>query len=181
MTTQSPLETADLAIVDTTVFARLTAAEFRRLRDETRSADVTLRLPERVVEELENGYATLSDHEEKLYQTAIDEGWAIIVEPPPIQQSDATTARDIARRTIASRDEMAEHEVETTDPVLAGLAVEYVTRRAASDGIIAVITDDRGARFGVSRAIEEVGFGDRVRAFTLPEIIGGDPGEITII
>lgn len=181
MTTRSPLGTADLAIVDTTVFARLTSAEFRCLRDEIRSANLTLRLPERVVEELERGYETLPDHEEKLYQTAIDESWATIVEAPPIQQSDATIARDIARRTIASRDEKPEHEVETTDPVLAGLAVEYVTQGAVADGIIAVITDDRAARIGVNTAVEEIGYGDRVRAFTLPEIIGDDPGDVTII
>lgn len=184
MSTESPLAAADIAIVDTTVFVAIpspTDPRFRRLRETVWKSNITLKLPEPVVDELDTGYEKLPYSDVKLYEVAIDEGWATIVESPPIQHSKASTARDIARRTIASKDKKAEHEVETTDAVLAGLAVEFVSRGAVDDGFVAVLTDDRAARGGVNTAAKAVGYGDRIQAFTLAEVIGDDPGDLTII
>ena len=61
-------------------------------------------------------------------RTALDEEWAKIIDAPSPTDGDAVAASDIARRTIANETDQAEHEVEKTDTILAGLAIQHILR-----------------------------------------------------
>ena len=71
------------------------------------------------------------DHRESLFD---------IIDAPEPTDGDAVAASDIARRTIANQTGQVEHEVEKTDTILAGLAIQYVRDRAPVTVI--VLTDD---------------------------------------
>lgn len=105
---------------------------------------MVLKLPRRVVGEL-------GGRENDRVRTAIEEGWAEIIDASEPTDGDAVAASDIARRTIANQTGQAEHEVEKTNTILAGLAIQYIRNRASATVI--VLTDDQPARIGVKNAI----------------------------
>ena len=76
-------------------------------------------------------------------RAAFDNGWGIIIDTPSPTDGDAVTASDIAKRTIMNKIDQGEHEheVERTDTILAGIAVQYVRDRSTM-GII-VFTDNK--------------------------------------
>ena len=88
---------------------------------------------------------------------------------------DAVAASDIARRTIANETDQAEHEIEKTDAILAGLAIQYVRDRSTT-GVI-VLTDDQPARKGIENAVRAQGYTDAITVCGLADIIGDDPGD----
>jgi len=54
-----------------------------------------------------------------------------------------------------------EHEVEKTDTILAGLAIQYVRDRSTS-GVI-VLTDDKPAKEGIQNAVTAQGIQGQLR------------------
>ena len=97
--------------------------------------------------------------------TALDDGWAEIIEATPPTDGDAVAASDIARRTIASETNRAEHEVEKTDAILAGLAIQYVRDRSPST--VVVLTDDKPARKGIKNAAQSQGYEETITVYGL--------------
>ena len=93
-------------------------------------------------------------------RTALDEGWAEIIDAPSPTDGDAVAASDIARRTIANETDQAEHEAEKTDAILAGLAIQYVRDRSTT-GVV-VLTDDQPARKGIENAVRAQGYTDAI-------------------
>ena len=171
MGADSPLATDGDVLVDANIFYALghpPNARYDRFRGEVQRTGVVLKLPRRVVGEL-------GGPENARVRTAIEEGWAEIIEAPDPTDGDAVAASDIARRTIATETGQAEHEVEKTDTILAGLVIQYVRDRAPTT--VVVLTDDQPARSGIENAVTAQGYTDSISVYGLVDIIGDDPGD----
>ena len=171
MVSDSPLATGGDVLVDTNIFYALghpPNSQYDRFRHAVQTAGVILKLPRRVVGEL-------GGPENDRVRTAVKEGWAEIIDAPEPTDRDAVAASDIARRTIANQTGQAEHEVEKTDTILAGLAIQYVRDRAPATVI--VLTDDQPARMGVKNAVTAQGYMDSISVYGLADILGDDPGD----
>ena len=177
MSDSSPLSSATVTLVDTNVFISVGnpgTSKYRRFRRAIRRAGVTLRVPARVANEIEDGGVTPA------LDRAREEGWARIVEAPPVTHSAATRARDIARRTIAAQSpDKDEHDVEKADPVFAGLAVEWLLDDAAGEGVT-VLTADRVARDAIETAMSSLGYDKQITVLGMWDVIDGDD-DFTII
>ncbi|MFB6177013.1 MAG: hypothetical protein ABEI99_07715 [Halobaculum sp.] len=155
---------------------RPTDPKFQKLRRARRTAETTLLLPEQIAAEIRPTSVRVS------LDRAVESGWIEVVETPPISRTDATRARDIARRQIASRSpDKTEDDVETADCTLAGLAVELpVTEQPA--GGLTVLTADRAAREGVESAVSALGYEATITTISLFDVIDdGDEDGLTIV
>ncbi|ELY77217.1 hypothetical protein [Natrinema gari] len=167
----NPLSAEKDVLVDANIFFAIghpTNPQYARFRSAVRNAGVVVKLPQRVIGELGG-----SDTER--VRTAIDEGWAEIIDSPAPTDGDAVAASDIAMRTIAAETDQTEHEVEKTDAILAGLVIQYVRDRSTR-GVI-VLTDDQPAREGIKNAVTAQGYTDAISVYGLADIIGDDPGD----
>lgn len=171
MGSDAPLSTDQDVLVDANIFYAIghpSNPQYQRFRSAVQNAGVVCKLPRRVIGEL-------GGPETDRVQTALDEGWAEITDAPSPTDGDAVAASDIARRTIANETDQAEHEVEKTDAILAGLAIQYVRDRKTA-GVI-VLTDDKPARKGIENAVRAQGYTDAITVYGLSDIIGDDPGD----
>jgi hypothetical protein len=179
MGTSSPLSPEHVTLVDTNVFISIGnpgTVKHRRFRRVVRRAGVTLLVPTRIEDEIEQGGV------KPALERAQDEEWAKVVAAPTISHSKATTAQDIVRRAIASKSaEKDEHDVEKADPVFAGLAVEYILDEEQSDNVT-VITADRLARESIETAMSSLGYDGQVLTIRLWDLIDhDDDDDITVI
>lgn len=178
MDTVSPLSPKDVTLVDTNVFIGIGnpgSSKYRRFRRVIQQAGVTLLIPSRVEDEIEQGGV------KPALERAQDEGWVRIVSGPTVSHSQATTTQDIVRRAIASKSsDKDEHDVEKADPVFAGLAVEYILDEEQSDKV-AVITADRLAQKSIKTAMKSLGYDGQVSTLTLWDLIDRDDDDITLI
>ncbi|SFS09752.1 hypothetical protein SAMN05216559_3576 [Halomicrobium zhouii] len=171
MGSEAPFSANQDVLVDANIFfaiGRPSNPRYRRFRSAVQNAGVICKLPRRVIGEL-------GGQETDRVQTALDEGWAEIIDAPAPTDGEAVAASDIARRTIASETGQAEHEVEKTDAILAGLAIQYVRDRETTG--VAVLTDDKPARKGIENAVRAQGYTDAITVYGLSDIIGNDPGD----
>ena len=171
MTQETPLSAESVVLVDANIFFAIghpSNPRYSRFRQAVQNAGVVLKLPRRVVGELGGA-------ETDRIRTALDEDWAEIIDAPAPSDSDAVAASDIARRTIASETGRAEHEVEKTDTILAGLAIQYVRDRSASS--VLVLTDDKPARKGIENAVTAQGYTNAITVHGVADIIGDDSGD----
>ena len=167
----TPLSAEQDVLVDANIFyaiGRPSNPQYQRFRRAIQHAGVVCKLPRRVIGEL-------GGSETDRVRTALDEEWAKIIDAPSPTDGDAVAASDIARRTIASETTKAEHEVEKTDAILAGLAIQYV-RDHSTTGVV-VLTDDQPAREGIKNAVQAQGYTDAITVYGLADIIGDDPGD----
>ncbi|WP_257300559.1 hypothetical protein [Haloarchaeobius sp. FL176] len=167
----TPLSPDQDVLVDANIFyaiGRPSNPQYRRFRTAVQNAGVVCKLPQRVIGEL-------GGPETDRVRTALDDGWAEIIEATPPTDGDAVAASDIARRTIASETNRAEHEVEKTDAILAGLAIQYV--RDHSPSTVVVLTDDNPARKGIKNAAQSQGYEETITVYGLVDIIGDDAGD----
>lgn len=135
------------------------------LRRACRNAETTLLLPEQIAAEIRpTSVRTALDR-------AVESGWIEVVETPPVSRTDATRARDIARRRIASLSpNKTEDDVETADCTLAGLAVELLVTEQPTGGLT-VLTADRAAREGVESAVSALGYEATITTVSLFDVI----------
>ena len=171
MGSDAPLSADQDVLVDANIFYAIghpSNPQYQRFRSAVQNAGVVCKLPGRVIGEL-------GGPETDRVRTALDEGWAEIIDAPSPTDGDAVAASDIARRTIASETDQAEHEVEKTDAILAGLAIQYVRDRETA-GVV-VLTDDKPARKGIENAVRAQGYTDAITVYGLSDIIGDDPGD----
>lgn len=178
MAGSSPLSPERVTLVDTNVFVSVGnpgTSKHRRFRRAVRRAGVTLRVPARVEREIERGGVTPA------LDRARKEGWATIVSAPAVFHSEATKARDVVRRTIASKSpEKDEHDVEKTDPVFAGLAVEYLLDDETADEVT-IVTADRVARDAIETAMTSLGYENQISIVTLWDVIGDEDDDLTLV
>jgi len=171
MDRDAPLSAGQDVLVDANVFfaiGRPSNPRYQRFRRAVQQAGVVLKLPRRVIGEL-------GGPETDRVRMALDEGWAEIIDAPSPTDGDAVAASDIARRTIANETGQAEHEVEKTDAILAGPAIQYVRDRSPT-GVV-VLTDDKPARKGIENAVRAQGYTDAIAVYGLADILGDDPGD----
>lgn len=158
-------------LVDANIFYAIGSPsnpQYQRFRSTVQNAGVICKLPRRVIGEL-------GGPETDRVRTALDEGWATIIDAPSPTDGDAVAASDIAKRTIANETDQAEHEVEKTDAILAGLAIQYIRDRSTV-GVI-VLTDDKPAKKGIENAVRAQGYTDTIAVHGLADIIGDDSGD----
>lgn len=176
MRDEGKLDPEERTLVDTNLFVAIgnpENAKFHRFRETVTQRDVVLSVPERVREEL-----SIHPTERRL-TTALEEGWAEIVSAPSLTATEAVTAMDRARRTIAKITERDEHDVEKADTVFAGLAVQYL---ALGDDRVTVLTDDGPATAAIETAVRSVEARGNVRVLTLEDVIGAnDDDDLTLI
>ncbi|TYL37267.1 hypothetical protein CV102_18350 [Natronococcus pandeyae] len=173
MSRSNPLSSEQDVLVDANVFFAIghpSNPKYARFRSAIRNAGVVCKLPQRVIGEL-------GGSETDRVQTALDEGWAEMIDAPSPTDGDAVEASDIATRTIANETGKPEHEVEKTDAILAGLAIQYVRDRSTA-GVV-VLTNDKPARKGIENAVVAQGYTDVVSVYGLTDIIGDDSGDST--
>jgi len=171
MVDEPPLAGENEVLVDANVFfavGRPSNRKYDRFRQEVTRTNTVLKLPHRVVGEL-------GGPETERVETALDEGWAEIVDAPDVEDGDALAASDIARRTIATETGSPEHEVEKADTVLAGLAIQYLRDRSVES--VVVLTADIPARNGIVNAAESQGYADAVSVCGVSDIVGDDPDD----
>lgn len=171
MGTDVPFSADQDVLVDANIFfaiGRPSNPRYRRFRSAVQNAGVVCKLPRRVIGEL-------GGSETDRVRTALDEEWAEIIDAPAPTDGDAVAASDIARRTIASETGQAEHEVEKTDAILAGLAIQYVKNRSTAR--VTVLTDDKPAKKGIENAVRAQGYTDGITVYGLSDIIGDDSGD----
>lgn len=138
-------------LVDTNFFVAIGDPEnwkFQQFRKVVERSGVVLSVPERVQHEL-----AIHPNERRL-STALEEDWAKIVSAPPLTASEAIEATDHARQTIADLTDQDEHDVEKTDTIFAGLAVQYL---ASGNDRVTVLTDDGPATQAVKTAVRTIG------------------------
>ena len=171
MSTDSPLVADQDVIVDANIFFAIghpSNPQYLRFRRAVQRAGVVLKLPQRVIGEL-------GGPDRDRVRQALEEGWAEIIETPDPTAGDAVAASDIARRTIADVTGQSEHEVEKTDAIIAGLAIQYAQDRTSTD--VVVLTDDGPARKGLENAIRAQGYTDTITVYGLSDIIGDESGD----
>jgi hypothetical protein len=169
------LSADERTLVDTNFFVAIGDPEnwkFQQFRDLVDRSGVMLSVPERVEDEL-----SIHPNERRL-SAALEEEWAEIVSAPPLTASEAIEATDHARQTIADLTAQDEHDVEKTDTIFAGLAVQYL---ASGDDRVTVLTDDGPATKAVKSAVKTVDVHGKVRVLTLEEVIGNKNDDINII
>lgn len=168
---ETPLTADKDVLVDANIFYAIghpSNQQYQRFRRAIQRADVICKLPQRVIGEL-------GGPETAPVRTALDEGWAEIIDAPSPTDGDAVSASDVARRTIASETDKAEHAVEKTDGMLAGLAIQYVRDHSPTEVI--VLTDDQPAKAGIETAVRAQGYTDALSVYGLADIIGDDTGD----
>lgn len=166
------LGAADIVLVDTNVFVAVGGPDrekYQALRRVVQRHGVVLQVPERVKTELST--MQIADRVE----TAVENEWAELVDPPAPTDSDAVSAMDFTRRDIANQSDKDEHEVEKADTVFAGLAIEYLKRDAS--GSVVVLTDDRVAATAIQRAIAQQGYDESITVLRLDDVIGDETGD----
>lgn len=178
MNTSSLLSSEHVTLVDTNVFISIGnpgTGKYRQFRRVVQRADVTLLVPSRIEDEIEQGGV------KPALERAQEEGWANVVSAPTVSHGKATTAQDIVRRAIASKSpEKEEHDVEKADPVFAGLAVEYLLGKGQADSVT-VITADRIAQEAIETAMTSLGYDGQASTLTLWDLIDRDDDDITLI
>ncbi len=161
-------------LVDTNFFVAIGDPEnwkYQQFREVVERGGVVLSVPQRVQDEL-----AIHPNERRL-STALEEGWAEIVSAPPLTASEAIEATDHARQTIADLTGQDEHDVEKTDTIFAGLAVQYL---ASGDDRVTVLTDDGPATRAVKTAVKTSDVYGEVRVLTLEEVIGDRDDDMTL-
>lgn len=171
----SPLSADQAILVDANVFYAIGAPsnpKYQAFRRETKHANAVLKLPERVLKEL-------GRRDQPRIQTALDGGWIEIVETPPVRDGDAVNASDIARRTMAAATGSPEHEIEKTDTIIAGIAIQYL--REVEYERVTVITDDKTAKEGIETAFYAQGYDDSIAVLSRFDIIDDAPDSVRLI
>jgi hypothetical protein len=161
------MEDGDSRVVraDTNLFVAVGAADSQKydaLRDLAQQRGGPLRVPERVREELR------VIHLEDRLETAVEQGWATLVEPPQPTAASAVATMDFVRQYIADQTGADEHDVQKADTVFAGLAVEYIERGHSE---VIVLTDDKIASAAIERAVSPEGCKNRITVYRRADIL----------
>jgi hypothetical protein len=171
MDRDTPLSAETDVLVDANVFIAIghpTNPRYKRFRRAVQTAGVVLKLPHRVIGEI-------GGPDTDRVRIALEEGWAEVIDAPTPTDRDSVAASDIARRTISNETGRPEHEIEKTDAILAGLAIQYLRDRSTAG--VTVLTDDKPARKGIERAVDVQDYTDAISVYGVTDIISDDPGD----
>jgi hypothetical protein len=151
-------------IADTGVLVRCGGPDkdkFQRLRRALRQAGVSLRIPQRVYEELGGDPAADEYPSGNIpYPDGFEEGWIVVADELDYTDPLVSTVMDEARRFIANETDRAEDSIEKADPALVGLAAQLLDTGEADQ--IVLLTTDKPAGKAAETLLPKHGFSDRI-------------------
>lgn len=151
-------------IADTGVFVRCGGpknVKFQRLRRACRQAGVTLRIPQRVYEELGGDPAGDAYPSGTIpYPDGFEEGWIVVAVELDYANTRVSTVMDDARRFIATETDRDEHSIEKADTALVGLAAQLLDTGEADH--VVLLTTDKPAGRAAETLLPKHGFSDRL-------------------
>jgi hypothetical protein len=151
-------------LADTGVFVRCGGPDkdkFQRLRQALRQADVSLRIPRRVYEELGGDLAADEYPSGDIpYPDGFEEGWIIVADELDYANSLVSTVMDEARRFIANETERDEDTTEKADTALVGLAAQVLDSGEADN--VVLLTTDKPAGRAAETLLPQHGFDGRL-------------------
>ena len=151
-------------IADTGVFVRCGGPDkdkFQRLRRALRQAGVSLRIPQRVYEELGGDPAADEYPSGNIpYPDGFEEGWIVVADEFDYANPLVSTVMDEARRFIANETDRAEDSIEKADPALVGLAAQLLDTGEADH--VVLLTTDKPAGKAAETLLPKHGFSDRI-------------------
>lgn len=147
-------------IADTGVFVRCggpSNEKYRRLRRAARRADISIRIPQRVFEEMGG---TPGDEAYRLgevpWREGLDEGWLVVADELDYNNPLVSGIMDAARRYIANATDRPEDRIEKADTALVGLAGQLLDEGTADR--VVLLTTDKPAGNAAETLLPEYGF-----------------------
>lgn len=151
-------------LADTGVFVRCGGPDtdkFQRLRRALRQAGVSLRIPQRVYNELGSDPAADEYPSGNIpYPDGFEEEWIVVADELDYTNPLVSTMMDEARRFIANETDRDEDITEKTDTALVGLAAQFLDTGEADEVIL--LTTDKPAGRAAETRLPAHGFGDRI-------------------
>ena len=151
-------------IADTGVFVRCGGPDkdkFQRLRRAVRQAGISLRIPQRVYEELGGDPAADEYPSGNIpYPDGFEEGWIVIADELDYANPLVSTVMDEARRFIANETDRDEDITEKTDTALVGLAAQLLDTGEVDH--VVLLTTDKPAGNAAETLLPQHGFNDRI-------------------
>ncbi|MFC7021180.1 MULTISPECIES: hypothetical protein [Haloarcula] len=149
-------------IADTGVFVRCGGSDkdkFQRLRRALRQAGVSLRVPQRVYEELGGDPAADEYPSGNIpYPDGFEEGWIVVANELDYTNPLVSTVMDKARRFIANETDRDEDVIEKADTALVGLAAQVLDTEVADH--VVLLTTDKPAGQAAETLLSQHGFSD---------------------
>lgn len=149
-------------IADTGVFVRCGGPDkdkFQRLRRALRQAGVSLRIPQRVYEEL-GGDPSAGEYPsgDIPYPDGFEEGWIVVADELDYTNPLVSTVMDQARRFIANETGRDEDITEKADTALVGLAAQVLDTEEGDH--VVLLTTDKPAGQAAETLLPQHGFSD---------------------
>ncbi|SDK12299.1 hypothetical protein SAMN05216226_12013 [Halovenus aranensis] len=149
-------------IADTGVFVRCGGPDkdkFQRLRRALRQAGVSLRIPQRVYEELGGDPAAGEYPSGDIpYPDGFEEGWIVVADELDYTNPLVSTVMDQARRFIANETGRDEDITEKADTALVGLAAQVLDTERGDH--VVLLTTDKPAGRAAETFLPQHGFSD---------------------
>ncbi|MCD2201645.1 hypothetical protein LPA44_17425 [Halobacterium sp. KA-4] len=151
-------------IADTGVFVRCGGPDkdkFQRLRRALRQTGVSLRIPQRVYEELGGDPAADAYPSGNIpYPDGFEEGWIVVADDLDYANPLVSTVMDEARRFIANETDRDQDSIEKADTALVGLAAQLLDTGRADD--VVLLTTDKPAGRAAETLLPKHGFSGRI-------------------
>jgi len=151
-------------LADTGVFVRCGGPDkdkFQRLRRSLRQAGVSLRIPQRVYDELGGDPAADVYPSGNIpYPDGFEEGWIVVADELNYTNPLVSTVMDEARRFIANETDRDEDIIEKADTALVGLAVQVLDTGKADR--VVLLTTDKPAGRAAETLLPKHGFDGRI-------------------
>lgn len=151
-------------VADTGVFVRCGGPEndkFRQLRRALRQAGASLRIPQRVYEELGGDSAAEAYPSGSISHTnGLEEGWLAVADDLEYSNPLVSTVMDETRRFIASETGRDEDRIEKADTALVGLAAQLLDTGDAKR--VVLLTTDKPAGTAAEAILARHGFEGQV-------------------
>lgn len=151
-------------IADTGVFVRSGGPDnekFQRLRRALLQAGVSLRIPQRVYEEL-GGDPSADEYPSGNipYPDGFDEGWILVASDLDYTNPLVSNIMDESRQFIANETDRNENLIEKADTALVGLAAQLLDTGEAE--YVVLLTTDKPAGRAAETLLSEHGFNSRI-------------------
>jgi len=151
-------------IADTGVFVRCGGPDkdkFQRLRRAVRQAGISLRIPQRVYEELGGDPAADAYPSGNIpYPDGFEEGWIVVADELDYTNPLVSAVMDEARRFIANETDRDEDITEKADTALVGLAAQLLDTEETDH--VVLLTTDKPAGRAAETLLPQHGFSDRL-------------------
>lgn len=152
-------------LADTGVFVRCGGPDnekFQRLRRALRQSGISLRIPQRVYDEL-GGDPVADEYPSGTipYSDGFKEGWIVVADDLDYTNPLVSTVMDETRRFIANETDRNEDIIEKTDTALVGLAAQLLDTGKAD--VVVLLTTDKPAGRAAETLLSEHGFRECIK------------------